>query len=430
MIKNYFKLSDKKTTVGREFQAALIGFFTLIYVVIINAQVLSNVGISYATGIIASILATVFGTFIVGLFLNLPFQVAPAMGINAFIAYGLISSGTLSAKEAFTAVSVSGAIVMIVSLTPIIQYLDQSISSNFKNAIRSGIGLYLILLGLESANVIKIDKNEFLKMNSLTNIGVVVVLLLLILGIVLKLKDIKINYLILIIVGSIICHLLNLSQSSNISTAVAWGDYNKFIFPITQSGFSNSKFWGAVISLSLTIIFETLGTVPQQLEEVNEQTVAINKVSFFVGVSSLFAGFFGTTSTISALESDAAITSGGKTGLTNIFIGIFFLGTLLLLPIYSLVASLATMPVLILIGINMFQSITAINISQDKPDIFASILFITMIPFTFSITNGMGIAFIFYFLVKLCLAEFKSISKSIVIISILYALMFIIQIFS
>ncbi len=423
-----FQLAQHQTSVKQEFSAAIIGFVTLVYVMIINAQVLSVTGISYENGVIASILATAAGTILMGIFLNLPFQIAPAMGINAYVSYGLVSSGTLTIQESLTAVFFSGLVVALISLTPILQYLDRAISPNFKIGIRAGIGLYLIFLGLESANVIQINKNQFLKMTSFAHPTILLVLLLLVLGITLHLKKIKSNFLLIILLGSVIFYLLRLSPFPTVSFSLVQPlrDYLGFFAPLTAKGFGNPHLWSAVLSLSLTVIFETIGTVPIQLDEVKSKE-SINKIGFFVGISTCLAAIFGTTSTISALESEAAISSGGKTGLTNVFVGLLFLGSLLFLPIYRLVPTLATTPVLILIGINMFQSIVNIDLIEDKPDIFASVLFITMIPFTFSITSGMGIAFIAYVLIKICLGEAGKVSWANWIISALFVVMFFIQ---
>lgn len=425
-----FALTKHGTSVKGEFRAGIIGFFTLIYVVIINAQVLNVTGVPFESGIISSVLATALGTILVGIFLNVPFQIAPAMGINAFFAYGLVMTKTLTLSEAFTAITISGLLVLILSLTPILNYLNSSLSENFKLATRSGIGLYLILLGMESSNLVKINQHQFLKFSSFSNINVLLVLGLLIFGIIMSLKTIKMNYFIVIVLGSVLFLVFGLSKIHLESTRGIWSAYEKIILPITNSGLAKPHFWGAVLSITLTIIFETIGTVPIQLEEINNTETSINKIGFFIGLSTIFASLLGTTATISALESDSAISAGGKTGLTNIFIGLFFCTSLLMLPLYSFVAPLATTPVLILIGINMFKSIADINITNDKPNIFATILMITMIPFSFSITTGMGIGFISYIIIKIAIGEAKKVSSANWIISLLYLLMFLIQSFS
>lgn len=421
-MNKFFQLSARKTSVKQELYAGFIGYITLIYVMTINGQIMHQAGMSLTAALIATLLTTAISCILLGVVGNVPLLIAPAMGLNAVFAFDLVGSVGLTLKEAFTAVFVSGGLMLLFSLTPIIRILDKAISANFKYAIRAGIGLYLVLLGLKIGKVVVTSQRSFLSLNKLTNPYLTLTLVTLMIGIVLNIKRVKGTYLWIIVIGSILAYITGNVHYHPIKFQATTG------WLLTGNGLTKVSFWLSVFSLLLILIFESLGTIPAQLDDIQEDTpTQFDTVTRVVGVTNMIAGVIGTSSTIAAIESESDIDSGGRTGLTSVFTGSMFLLTIAVVSILTLVPNSATAPVLILIGLNMFQTIQELDVTEDTPSIFSALLIVVAIPFTYSISNGMAIGFISYPIIKILLGQGKKVSWAMYLIGFLFALLFAIK---
>ncbi|KRN28177.1 xanthine uracil vitamin C permease [Lactobacillus selangorensis] len=425
MFKKYFQLQQNHTSVRQELSAGFIGFITLIYVMTINGQVLHHAGEPLGTALIGTILATAVACVLIGFFANVPLMIAPAMGLNAVFTYDLIKTVHLTLSEALLAVFTSGLLFLLLGMTPFVRILDQSISANFKYGIRAGIGLYLVSLGLREGKVIVKSSQSFIAMNTFYNPTMDLTLLTLLIAVILHIRKVHGTYLWVLIIGTI---LAQITGQVHLHVPSLQDYHYQILFNPAHISVAKVSFWMSVFSLLLIVMFETLGTVPGQLDEVQgNSTTEFDQVTRVVGVSNMTAGLLGTSSMISALESESDIDSGGKTGLTSVFAGAFFVISLAFVPFLGMIPISATAPIMILIGLGMLQSIHSLDIISDAPSVVSASLIIVLIPFTNSISNGMGLGFISYSIIKWCIGEGKKVKWPSYVIGGLFLILFALQ---
>lgn len=428
IIDKIFHLTKYNATVKGELLAALTGFFSIVYIIAVNSSILSDAGIHLEAGIIATILASVVGCMIMGLFGNAPLTMVPGMGVNALFSYTVIKSMGLSVTEALTAVFVAGIIFSIITFTKLADIITNSISNSLKEAITVGIGLFITFIGLQKGGIIAAHQSNFVTLASLKNPIVLATLINLVITLFLFIKDVKGNFLISIILGTGVCYLLGLVDLSSINLAgVSFNGYQDVFFKLNFSGITSINFWTAVFSLVLVLVFENLGLLNGYLNVMLKQPEKFSKSFRSTALSSITCGLLGTSPTVATVESAASIAAGGKTGLTSIFIGSLFALSIFLLPFIKIIPSSAVAPILIIIGSLMIKNVLNINF-KDYTEGFPAFLIIAMIPLTYSIVDGMAFGFIAYPIAKLAAGKKEDVSLPMYIISIIFLINFIISI--
>lgn len=428
IIDKIFHLTKYNATVKGELLAALTGFFSIVYIIAVNSSILSDAGIQLEAGIIATILASVVGCMIMGLFGNAPLTMVPGMGVNALFSYTVIKSMGLSVTEALTAVFVAGIIFSIITFTKLADIITKSISNSLKEAITVGIGLFITFIGLQKGGIIAAHQSNFVTLASLKNPIVLATLINLVITLFLFIKDVKGNFLISIILGTGVSYLLGLVDLSSINLAgVSFNGYQDVFFKLNFSGITSINFWTAVFSLVLVLVFENLGLLNGYLNVMLKQPEKFSKSFRSTALSSITCGLLGTSPTVATVESAASIAAGGKTGLTSIFIGSLFALSIFLLPFIKVIPSSAVSPILIIIGSLMIKNVLNINF-KDYTEGFPAFLIIAMIPLTYSIVDGMAFGFIAYPIAKLAANKKEEVSLPMYIISIIFLVNFIISI--
>ncbi|MCG1024100.1 NCS2 family permease [Sutcliffiella horikoshii] len=424
-MKNSFDLAGHETTLKREMMAGMISFFTIVYIIAVNATILAEAGIPIEAGIIATILTCVVGCWLMGFWANAPIILVPGMGINAMFTYTLVHSMGLTWQEALGVVVVSGVIVTIISFTKLAQVLLEAIPSSLKHAITVGLGLFLTLIGLEKGGLIVKGENSLLSLGDVSSPYVIASILTVILAVTLFMRNVPANFLISIVAGTVIAAALGVVNFSDIGggSALPLDSYLSLFGAVSFAKIGEFTFLVAVFSLTMVLLFENIGLINGHLGMINRPEKF--KRSFQAnGISILTSGFFGTSPTVSTVETAAGIAAGGRTGLTAITTGSLFLLSMFAIPFIKIIPGSAIAPILIIIGVLMLQSVKQIDF-QDLSEGFPAFLVIVMIPFSYSIADGIAFGFIAYPLMKLVLGKAKEVSAPLYVIAALFFLTFL-----
>lgn len=428
-MKKFFKLKENNVTFKSEALAALTSFFAAVYIIIVNASILSDAGIAVEPLIIATVFASVGGCLLAAFISNAPLIIMPGMGINALFTYTIVHTLGLSFYQGMAAVLVSGVLFAIIALTPLSNILFKAIPHNLKEAINVGIGLFITFLGLQKAGIVVSDASSLVKMGNISSPEVLVFMLIMLITLLLFLKNIRGGFLIAIILGTIISILFGIVDISNINYSMPdFNAYKDIFFHLDFSNIGSLNFWIAVFSMTLVLVFENIGILHSQVAGMLNRPEDTKKSLVAVSVATITYSFLGCSPPVSTVEGSAGITDGGKTGLTSVITSIIFLISLFFIPLISLIPDVALAPILIILGCLMIQSLKNINF-DDFSELFPSFIIIVLIPFTYSIIDGIAFGFILYPICKVFCKKGKEVSIPMYVTSLIFLGYFIVQAF-
>ncbi|MEH7333854.1 NCS2 family permease [Neobacillus drentensis] len=426
-MRGVFKLKQNKTNLKKEVIAGLTSFFSIVYIIAVNGNILQDAGIPLEAGIIATVLSSLIGCLLVAFMANAPLIIVPGMGINALFTYTIVGSMGLNYMEALGAVVVSGILFVIVAFTKLSTILSKAIPSSLKESISVGIGLFIAFIGLQKSGIIVGNPTNFVAMGNLSAPMVLASIINLIITLFLFLKKVPGNFLISIILGTIISYFFGIVHFSKMDTSfISFADYKNVLLSADFGNMATIPFWTAAFSLVLVLVFENIGLLHSQVNGMLEAPEKNEKSLKAISISTIVCGLLGTSPSVSTVETAAGITAGGRTGLTSVVTGLLILSSLFFMPFIKLVPSSAIAPILIIIGGLMLTNIVNIDFT-DFTEAFPAFLVIIMIPLTYSIVDGIAFGFIAYPLVKLFTNKQKQLSLSIYIISMLFLTNFLLH---
>ncbi|WP_337969782.1 NCS2 family permease [Virgibacillus salexigens] len=412
-----------QSNLKQELIAGIIGYLTTMYIIVVNGSILSEAGISIESGMIATILASFVGTLIMGIVGKLPLILIPGMGINALFAYSIVQGTNLSFQEGLAVILIAAVIFLITAFTKLGVILKDAIPSSLKHAITVGLGFFLILIGLEKSGLVKSGTNTIVAIGDFTSPTVIVSLLTLFLAIFLFVKNIPANFLLTMIAGTILTSIAGIIETGNKALSITW---DELLFLPSFSAINELSFWLAVFPLAMILIFENMGLLHGQLDML-QRDKSYKRAYQVTAFSTITCAFFGTSPTVSAAENAAVIASKGKTGKTAVIAGVLFLGTLFIIPWITMIPNTAISPILIIVGFLMVQNIRHLPL-DDLSEALPAFLIVVMIPFTYSIADGMAFGFIAYPIVKFAIGKQRELSTALVVISGLFLFDFIMKI--
>lgn len=416
---NYFKLKEKNTSIKQEMIAGATSFFALSYIIVVNPLILADAGIPAELSVLSTILVSAVGSIMMGLWGKNPLVLVPGMGINAFFTYTIVGSLGLSWQQALTVIFVSGVIFAAIAYTSISKILVEAIPESLKHGITAGIGLFLVVIGLDNGGIL-VDggADAFIALGDLSQPIVLLAVLGILLSGVLYLRNVPGSFFIGIVVITIISLIIGAHEPGASSFSLSnFSDYPSLVGAFDFSEIFSIPFVLAVFSLTMIMIFESIGLIEGMLEDKTRFTSAF-RVS---GVMTLVSSLLGTSPTIPAAESAAGIKAGGKTGLTSVFAGILFLLSLLFTPLLSYIPNAALAPVIVITGAIMMENLKHIPF-DDFSEWFPAFLIVVMIPLTSSIVDGLAFGFIAYPIFKLAKGEFFKVKKAMHVVSFLFLL--------
>ncbi|MGG0248863.1 NCS2 family permease [Peribacillus frigoritolerans] len=424
-LETFFHFSDYGTNGKREILAGVVGYFTIVYILIVNSLILSEAGIPINGAVIATILLSALCCVMIGLWANVPILLVPGMGVNALFAYTMVQGMGLSWQSALGAVFISGVIFVIIAFTKYSKIISDSIPSSIKEAISVGLGLFLMLIGLEKGGIITRGSSSIVALGDLSDPAVFATLLTFLLAITLFIKNIPGNFMITILAGSLIAYLFGTVQLSEIHfSGINTASYGDLFFSLSFLEANRIEFWISVFAMTMVLVFENIGLVHGHVDSINRQD-AYKKSLQATSVSVLLSGLFGSSPTVATVETAAGIASGGRTGLTSVVTGVLFILSLLFIPVIKVIPDSAIAPILIIIGILMLGNIKKLNFS-DLTESIPAIMIITIIPFTYSIADGMAFGFILYPFLKLVTGKAREVSAPMYVSAGMFIVYFII----
>lgn len=427
LLERLFELRRTNTTVRRELLAGVVSFFTTVYIVVVNASILADAGIPLEAGMVATVLASASGCLFMAFWAKQPLLLVPGMGINALFSYTLVHSLGLSWQEALAAVFTAGVIYMLVSFTALSRTLATAIPPSLKAAISVGIGLFLTLIGLQKGGIVLLQEGSFVALAPLGEPQVLLTLASLLITLFVYLRRLPGGFLLSIAAGTLLAALagqIDVTGSTR-QSSLSFATYDTLFGSLSFGALTSLSFWIATFALALVVILENIGVMHSQLHLVGKPE-AMERAMQAGAVSVLSCGWWGTSPTVSAAESVAGIAAGGKTGLTALTTGVLFLGSLFLLPAASFIPDSAIAPVLIIVGGLMVQDVKSLSL-DDPSEWFPAFLTIALIPFSYSIVDGMGFGFIAYPLLKLLTGKGRDVSIPLYAIAGLFLVYFLLQ---
>ena len=433
MLDKYFKYRENKTNFKTEVIAGVTTFLTMAYIMFLNPFILSGEFAGAEKGFFdfgavftATIVATAVACFVMAFHgKTWPIGLAPGMGINAFLAFGVVGSMGYSPQAALGACLVAGILFLIISLTPIRAWLINSIPKSLKLGIGAGIGLFLAIIALEIMGVVADHPVTLVTLGDLKNPLVLLGCLTFVAIIVLEKMKIKGNIIIGIIFFSIIAWATGLAKFNGVVSAPPSMSY---LFAFDLKAALTAGMSTVIFTLLFIDFFDTAGTLTSVANVAGKvdkkgRVKDIDKAMLSDSVGTVAGAMMGTSTVTSYVESGAGVKAGGRTGMTSLVIGVLFLLCLFFSPLATSLPKEIDGAALLYVSVLFVRNITDIDwddIAESGPSCLAMI----SMPLTYSISNGIALAFIAYALIKILTGKFSSTSPAIWVIAVLSILSF------
>ncbi|WP_018143348.1 NCS2 family permease [Alloscardovia criceti] len=448
----FFNLKKNGTTVSTEITAGLTTFFAMAYIIAVNPSILSETGMPWGAVFLATIIASIIGTLIMGLFANVPYALAPGMGLNAFFTFTVVKGVGFSWQEAMSMVFICGIINIIITATSLRKMIIKSIPPMLQHAIGGGIGIFIAYVGLLNIKVINFDSGVP-ALSSFADpqlqvflIGLIVAIAMLLIKFPEPLSWLNKGALVIaIIVAALVgipYGLTTMGQSISLGESFQQLPQT-FLAIFTPQGFP-SLFADAsrlpivlvtIFAFSLSDTFDTIGTFigtgrragifseedEKEMEEGSGFSSKMDKALFADATATSIGSLLGTSNTTTYVESAAGIAAGGRTGLTSVVVAIGFALSAIFAPLVSAIPSAATSPVLVIVGCMMMSSFAEIawdDVSEAIPAFFTGIF----MAFAYSISYGIAAGFITYCIVKVCKKEANKVHPIIWAVAVLFVI--------
>lgn len=472
-MEKFFKLQANGTTVSREVVAGLTTFFAMSYILFVNPAILSQTGMPKGGVFLATVIAAIIGTLVMGLFANVPYAQAAGMGLNAFFTYTVVFALGFKWQEALAMVFLCGLINILITVTKIRKMIIRSIPLSLQHAIGGGIGVFVAYIGIKNAGLLSFTSDPgtyaFLgktpqdatvvgssgtvpALVTFNTPGVWLSLIGIALLIVLLVLKVKGAVLLSIIVTTIIGIPLGVTNISNIGVATGIGKSFSELGETFGAAFGNPGLQSlfhdpdkipmvlmTIFAFSLSDTFDTIGTFigtgrrtgifsvddEDKMANTSGFKTKMDRALFADAIATSIGAIFGTSNTTTYVESSAGIEAGGRTGLTSVVVAVLFALSVLLAPVIGIVPAQATAPVLIMVGVMMMAALKDINwpdLEEAIPAFFAAVF----MGFVYSISYGIAFGFIAYCIVKVARGKIKEIHPILWVATALFILNFIV----
>lgn len=428
----YFGLSYNKTNVRTELIAGITTFIAAMYIIVVNPLIVADSGLPFSAVLTATVVLSAFCTIAMGLYAKVPVLVAPGMGLNAFFTYTVVIGDKVKPEVALGAVFWAGVIFLLLSVFNIRNWIVKAIPAQIRFAVSAGIGLFISLIGFTNAGFI-VPKSPLIGMGSM-NVTTIIFIVGLFLTAVLVQKKVKGA----LILGIITTTLLSIpvgrwfgnasALNHGTATLVTWQGFYQapdfsLLFKLDLVHSLSLSLLPVIFAIVFTDMFDSLSSLigvaeAGNIKDSDGEPRNLKRSLIVDSVATGMAGLLGTTAGTAYIESAAGVKEGGRTGLTAVFAGLLFLPFMFLSPLISMVPSVATAPALVLVGVFMAAPMIKIN-WKKYDDSIPAFLAMILIPFTYSITNGIIWGFLSWTVLKLLAGKHKEISPTLIVINML-----------
>ncbi len=434
MFEKLFQLKENRTTVKTEIIAGITTFMTMAYILAVNPDILSATGMDKGAVFVATALAAALATLVMAFVANLPFALAPGMGLNAFFAFGVVIGMGHTWQFALTAVFIEGLIFIGLTAFNIREMIINSIPHSMKKAISVGIGLFIAFIGLKNAGIVVNHDATLVSLGDVKSASAIVGIIGIILTGVLLAKHVKGAILIGLLGSTIIgipFGITHLPETLDLSIPSMSPIFLKFDWEWIKSGDGIMQMVVVVFTFLFVDMFDTIGTLIGVTTKANMITkdgkIPRAKQALFAdSIGTTFGALFGTSTVTTYVESASGVAEGGRTGLTALTTAILFLLALFISPIFLMVPAAATAPALVLVGVMMMSPVKEIDF-EDFTEAIPAFFTLIMMPLTYSIADGIFFGIISYVLLKVLSGKYKDVSLLTLILSVVFLLNFILN---
>ena len=427
MLEKIFKLKNFNTDFKSEILAGITTFITMAYIIFVNPQMMAASGMDIGASFVGTCIAASIACIAMGVYANWPVGLAPGMGLNAFFTYTVVGEMGYSWEVALGAVFLAGILFFLMSVTPLRQWMLESIPFNLRIAMGAGVGLFIGIIGLKSGGIITSNEATLLSMGDLAKPETLLAMVSFLVIAVLSIRKIPGAIVIGIFLVTSIALALNLIKFNGIVSSPP------SLMPVLLKLDIYQAFDLAMISIIMSFLFVNLFDTAGTLVGVANQAKLINadggidnldKALKADSSSSAVGSLLGCSPVTSYVESSAGIEAGGRTGLTAVTVGILFLLAIFFAPLATMIPAYATSGALIYVAILMLSSMEKLNWS-DLSDLLPALVIIVMMPLTFSIANGIALGFLSYVIIKIFSGQLKAISTGAWFLTIIFLSKFI-----
>lgn len=419
----------KSMKMKTELIAGATTFLTMSYILAVNPAILSSTGMDKGALFTATALSAAIATLLLAFMAKLPFAQAPSMGLNAFFAYTLCQAMGYSWEQALAIMLIEGLVFLLITFFNVRELILDSIPKNLRYAISAGIGMFIAFIGLKNAGIIVAKEGTFVGLGAFTPESTLGIIAILLSGILMA-RNVKGSLFYGIIAATLIGipmgvtmipdGWLPVSAPQDISPILCHFDFN---------GFFNIKTLLVIFSLLIVNIFDTIGTLVGLAEKTgivqpDGSIPRVKEAMMSDAIGTTCGAMLGSSTITTYIESASGIAEGGRSGVTSAFVGILFLLSLFVSPIFLLIPGAATSGALVLVGVLMLDSVKKLDLSDVSESFPAFITMITMV-LCYSIADGICLGILSYVILKLCVGRWKQLNITLVTLAILFIINFV-----
>ena len=427
MLEKFFKLKENNTTIQTELIAGFTTFITMAYIIFVNPQMMSTAGMDQGASFVGTCIAASIACILMGLYANWPIGLAPGMGLNAFFTYTVVGEMGYTWEIALGAVFIAGILFWFMSITPVRQWMLESIPLNLRVAMGAGVGLFIGLIGLKNGGIIVPNEATLLSMGNILLPETILAMLGFLVIAILAIRKVRGA----ILIGVMLITLLSIFMGIiNFQGLVSYPpSFLPIFLKLDILGALDLAMISIITSFLFVNLFDTAGTllgVANQAKLVNDsgKILSLDKALKADSSSSAIGAFLGCAPVTSYIESSAGAEAGGRTGLTAVTVGFLFLIAIFFSPLASIIPAHATAGALIYVAILMLGGMEKLNWS-DATELLPALIIIVMIPLTFSIANGIALGFLSYVVLKIATGKVTLISSGAWFLTVIFLSKFI-----
>ncbi|MCL9782190.1 NCS2 family permease [Vibrio sp. S4M6] len=422
MLEKLFKLSQYGTNAKTECVAGITTFLTMAYIIFVNPAILSATGMNHGAVFVATCLAAAIGCFVMGFWANLPIAQAPGMGLNAFFTYSVVLGMGYTWQVALAAVFVSGCLFILLSLAKIRELIIDSIPLSLRTGISAGIGLFLAFIALKNAGIVVASPATFVTLGDITSLHAVLACLGFFVTIGLVQRGVK---------GAVMIAILAVTALGLVFGDVQWQgvvsappSIAPTFLQLDFSGLLNVGMISVVFAFLFVDLFDTAGTLVGVASKANligkdGKIPRLSRALLADSTATSIGALLGTSNTTSYVESISGVAEGGRTGLTAVVVGVFFLLALFFSPLAGMIPAYATSGALFYVAILMLSGLVSVD-WRDLTEAAPVVVTCLLMPLTFSIAEGISFGFISYAAIKILSGKGRTVSISVYVMAVIF----------
>lgn len=427
-LQQFFKLKEKGTSSKTEIIAGITTFFTMVYIVFVNPSVLGDAGMDKQVVFVTTCLIAGFGTIAMGLFSNLPIALAPAMGLNAFFAYVVVGKLSYSWQVGMGTIFWGSVGLLLLTLFQIRYWLMASIPLSLRVGIGAGIGFFIALIGFKNMGLVVANPATLVALGDLHSPQVLLGILGFFIIVVLAARNIYSG--VLISIATVTALALYFDESVMFHGIISMPPaLTQVVGQVDIAGALDTALIGIIFSFLLVNLFDSSGTLlgvtdKAGFSDEKGRFPKMKQALYVDSASAVVGSYIGTSAISTYIESGAGVSVGGRTGMTAVVVGLLFLLTIFFSPLAGMVPAYATAGALVYVGILMASSLIKVQ-WDDLTEATPAFITAAMMPFTYSITEGIAFGFISYCVMKVGTGRWREVNAPVWVVSLLFLIKFI-----